>query len=118
MLFEIWHLMDVIVLKYLNIRSIHVGSTDIGGSVPLAEEHVTSVGMNHNGSGSLQVLQQRSPVLVVLSGENVESSFSRVDVIQVLAGPIQCQALHSLVLACQHIFSLSSVSFHLKAEII
>ena len=106
--------MDGIVLKYLNIRSIHVGSTDIGGSVPLAEEHVTSVRMNHNGSGSLQVLQEGPPVLVVLSGENVESSLSGVDIIQVLAGPVQCQALHSLVLTCQHILSLSSISFHLE----
>ena len=118
MLFEIWHLMDGIVLKYLNIRSIHVGSADIGGSVPLAEEHVTSVGMNHDSPGPLQVLQQSSPVLVVLSGENVESSFPRVNVIQVLAGPIKCQPLHSLVLTCQHIFSFSSISFHLKTEII
>ena len=56
MLFEISHLMDVIVLKYLNISSIHVGSTDIGGSIPLTEEHVASVGMDHNGPGSLEVL--------------------------------------------------------------
>ena len=117
MLFEISHLMDVIVLKYLNIRSIHVGSTDIGGSVPLAEEHVTSVRMNHNGSGSLQVLQESPPVLVVLSGENVQSSLSGVDIIQVLAGPVKCQPLHSLVLTCQHILSLSSISFHLKRRL-
>ena len=109
--------MDVIVVKYLNISSIHVGSADIGGSVPLAEEHVTSVRMNHNGSGSLQVLQQSPSVLVVLSGENVQSSLSRVDVIQVLASPVKCQALHSLVLTCQNIFSLSSISFHLKQRL-
>ena len=106
--------MDVIVLKYLNIRSIHVGSADIGGSVPLTEEHVTSVGMNHNGAGPLQVLQQSSPVLVVLGGENVESSLPGVDVVQVLAGPVKRQTLHSLVLTGQNIFSLRSISFHLK----
>ena len=109
--------MDVIVVKYLNIRSIHVSSADIGGAVPLAEEHVTSVRMNHNGSRSLQVLQESPPVLVILSGENVESSLSGVDIIQVLAGPVKCQTLNSLVLTCEDIFSLSSISFHLKQRL-
>ena len=104
-------------LKYLNIRSIHVGSTDIGGSVPLAEEHVTSVGMNHNGAGPLQVLQQSSPVLVVLGGENVESSLPGVDVIQVLTSPVQRQTLHALVLTGQDIFPLSSISFDLRRKL-
>ena len=113
MLFEIPHLMDVIVVKYLNISSIHVGSADIGGSVPLAEEHVASVGVDYDGPGSLEVLQEGPPVVVVLGGEDVERSLPRVDVVEILAGPVQSQALNTLILTRQDIFSLSSISFHL-----
>ena len=105
--------MDVIVVKYLNISSIHVGSADIGGSVPLAEEHVASVGVDHDGPGSLEVLQEGPPVVVVLGGENVQCSLPGVDIVQVLAGPVQCKTLDSFILTCQNILSLCSVSFHL-----
>ena len=81
MLFEIPHLMDVIVVKYLNISSIHVGSADIGGSVPLAEEHVASVGVDHDGPGPLQGFEQHAAVARVLGVEHVEGALPAVDVV-------------------------------------
>ena len=114
MLFEIPHLMDVIVVKYLNISSIHVGSADIGGSVPLAEEHVASVGVDHDGPGSLEVLQEGPPVVVVLGGEDVERPLPGVDVVEVVAGPVHGEPLHALVLAGQHVLTRGAVLLHLQ----
>ena len=76
---------------------------DVGWPVPLAEEHVASVGMDDNGTRSLEVLEQRPPVFVVLGGEDVEGSLPRVDVVEVVARPVHGQPLHPLVLTSEDI---------------
>ena len=106
--------MDVIVVKYLNISSIHVGSADIGGSVPLAEEHVASIWMNYNCSGPLEVLEQCPSVIVILGREDIEGPFPRVDVVEVVAGPVHGEPLHALVLAGQHVLTRGAVLLHLQ----
>ena len=59
----------------LDFCSVHVGPADVGGPVPLAVEHVSSVGVDHDGPRPLQVAQQRPPVVRVLRAEDVQRSF-------------------------------------------
>lgn len=54
------------VPEHLDVASIHVGSGDVGWPVPFTEEHVATVGVDDNGSGTLEVLQQCPPVFMVL----------------------------------------------------
>ena len=102
--------------EHLDIGAIHVSSGDVGGSIPLAEEHVASIWMNYNCSGPLEVLEQCPSVIVILGREDIEGPFPRVDVVEVVAGPVHGQALHTLVLTGEDILSRSSILFHLKTE--
>ncbi len=63
---------------YLNISTVHIGPADVGGSVPLAEEHVAPVGMHHNGAGPLQVAQQGASVVLVLGAQHVQRSLPKI----------------------------------------
>ena len=99
-----------------HIGSVHVGSADVGRSVPLTEEHVASVRMNNNSSGSLEILEQCSPVVVVLCGQNIECSLPRVNVVEVVAGPVHGETFHSFILTCENILSTSSVFLNLDTE--
>ncbi len=63
---------------YLNISTIHISPADVGGSVPLAEEHVAPVGVNHNGAGPLQVAQQSASVVLVLGAQHVQRSLPKI----------------------------------------
>ena len=61
------------VAEHLHSCSVHVCSADIRRTVPFAVEHVTTVGVDHNGTRSLQVLQQGSSIVVVPRGQDVGS---------------------------------------------
>lgn len=105
------------VPEHLDVGPVHVGPGDVGGSVPLTEEHVASVGMDNNGPGPLEVLEKRPSVLVILGREDIEGALPRVDVVEVVAGPVHGEPLHPLVLAGQDILPRGSIFLHLEMEI-
>ena len=102
------------VPEHLDVGAVHVGPGDVGGPVPLTEEHVASIGMNNNGPGPLEVLEKRPSVVVILGREDIEGALPRVDVVEVVAGPVHGQALHPLVLTGQDILPRGSIFLHLK----
>ena len=102
------------VPEHLDVGAVHVSPGDVGWSIPLAEEHVASIWMNYNCSGPLEVLEQCPSVIVILGREDIEGPLPRVDVVEVVAGPVHGQALHALVLTGQHILPRGSVLLHLK----
>ena len=64
---------------YLNISSVHVGPADVGGSVPLAEEHVAPVGVDHDGARALQVVEQGAAVRLLLRAQHVQGPLSEIE---------------------------------------
>ena len=93
------------VLEDHDVSAVGVCPGDVGRPVPLGEEDVALVGVNNDGSRSLEVLQQGSAVGHVSGAQHVEGSLPAVDVVQVLGGPVDGQTFDALVLRSQNVFS-------------
>ena len=62
----------ILTITHLDVCPVHVGPADVGWPVPLAEEHVAPVGMNHDGTRPLQILEQRPPVVLHPGAQHVQ----------------------------------------------
>ena len=66
--------------------------------------------MDDDGARPLEVAQQGAPVGRIACREDVERALARVDVVQVLGGPVQRQTLDALVLRRQHVLAAGAVA--------
>lgn len=67
--------------------------------------YIPSVGMYNNRPGPFHVFQQHSFVGHVTGAQHVQSSFSAIDVVQVLGYPIDSETFYAFVLRRQDDFS-------------
>lgn len=91
-----------------------MGSTDVCRSVPLGEEDKAVIGMDNDGSRSLEVLEKGAPVGDVARAQHVERALARVYVVEVLGRPVHGQAFYALVLTGQHDFAARAILVHLR----
>jgi len=97
------------VLEDLDIGAVGVSPGDVGWPVPLGEEDEALVGVNDDGSGTLQVLEQRPAVGDVSGAQNVQRALPAVDVVEVLGRPVDGETLDALVLGSQNVFAGGAV---------
>ena len=57
-----------------------------------------SIRVHHDGPRSVEVLEENLPRLGRIHSQHVEGALARVDVVEVLGGPVQGEAFHPLVL--------------------